>query len=245
MDDTVSTWRRFCGLALALALLACLPVGSTGCAHYIGTTARSYLNTIEHDPDPNVRYLAYSKLGSPQLYDKAEQKAEAVKKLVEKLDGSKEPTASRAVICRTLGELGDPNAREALIGQPKAIQRFLRRTAVLDQLCGPLCEAVVGSSAAAMQLRRIEAHNLFVTPLDRRRQWYRYHSLFATRATFPACLEVTAESTDGVIMGVRHRDLPIEAVQFHPESILTAEDGHGLKLMENAMRLAKASMRAR
>jgi anthranilate synthase len=44
----------------------------------------------------------------------------------------------------------------------------------------------------------------------------RYHSLFARRETLPACLEVTAESTDGVIMGVRHRDLPIEAVQFHP-----------------------------
>ena len=56
---------------------------------------------------------------------------------------------------------------------------------------------------------------------------------------FPACLEITAETEDGVIMGVRHRELPIEAVQFHPESILTAEGDHGLKLMENAMRLAK------
>src|ERR1039457_4732508 len=68
----------------------------------------------------------------------------------------------------------------------------------------------------------------------------RYHSLFARREMFPAWLEITAETEDGVIMGVRHRELPIEAVQFHPESILTAEDGHGLKLMENAMRLAKA-----
>jgi anthranilate synthase len=68
----------------------------------------------------------------------------------------------------------------------------------------------------------------------------RYHSLFARRETFPACLEITAETEDGVIMGVRHRELPIEAVQFHPESILTAEGDHGLKLMENAMRLAKA-----
>ena len=67
---------------------------------------------------------------------------------------------------------------EALIGQPKAVQRFLRRTAVLDQLCGPLCAAVLGSSAAAMQLRRIEAHILFLTPLDRQRQWYRYHPLY-------------------------------------------------------------------
>jgi LuxR family maltose regulon positive regulatory protein len=68
--------------------------------------------------------------------------------------------------------------REALIGQPKAIQRFLRRSAVLDQLCGPLCEAVLGSSSAAAQLRRIEAHGLFVAPLDRERQWYRYHALY-------------------------------------------------------------------
>jgi anthranilate synthase len=72
----------------------------------------------------------------------------------------------------------------------------------------------------------------------------RYHSLFARRETFPACLEITAETEDGVIMGVRHRELPIEAVQFHPESILTAEGGHGLKLMENAMRLARAGVHA-
>jgi len=69
----------------------------------------------------------------------------------------------------------------------------------------------------------------------------RYHSLFACRETFPACLEVTAESTDGIIMGVRHRELPIEAVQFHPESILTAEGDHGLKLMENAVKLGKGA----
>ena len=72
----------------------------------------------------------------------------------------------------------------------------------------------------------------------------RYHSLFARRETFPACLEVTAETEDGVIMGVRHRELPIEAVQFHPESILTARRRHGLKLMENAMRLAKSASQA-
>ena len=73
----------------------------------------------------------------------------------------------------------------------------------------------------------------------------RYHSLYARRETFPACLEVTAETEDGVIMGVRHRELPIEAVQFHPESILTAGDGHGLKLMENAIRLGKPRLAVR
>ena len=63
----------------------------------------------------------------------------------------------------------------------------------------------------------------------------RYHSLFARKETFPACLEVTAESEDGVIMGVRHRELPIEGVQFHPESILTLDGNCGLRLIENVM----------
>jgi LuxR family maltose regulon positive regulatory protein len=68
--------------------------------------------------------------------------------------------------------------REALIRQPEDMQVFLRRTAVLDQLSGPLCDAVLGSSDAAGQLRRLEAASLFVIPLDRHRQWYRYHALF-------------------------------------------------------------------
>jgi anthranilate synthase/aminodeoxychorismate synthase-like glutamine amidotransferase len=49
----------------------------------------------------------------------------------------------------------------------------------------------------------------------------RYHSLIVERETLPAALEITAETSDGVIMGIRHRELPIEGVQFHPESILT------------------------
>jgi anthranilate synthase/aminodeoxychorismate synthase-like glutamine amidotransferase len=49
----------------------------------------------------------------------------------------------------------------------------------------------------------------------------RYHSLVIQRDTLPACLEISAETDDGVIMGVRHRELPVEGVQFHPESILT------------------------
>jgi anthranilate synthase/aminodeoxychorismate synthase-like glutamine amidotransferase len=55
----------------------------------------------------------------------------------------------------------------------------------------------------------------------------RYHSLVIDPATVPHCLEVTAHTDDGIIMGVRHRELPVEGVQFHPESILTAA-GHDL-----------------
>ena len=55
----------------------------------------------------------------------------------------------------------------------------------------------------------------------------RYHSLAVERASLPACLEVTAESEEGEIMGLRHRTLPVEGVQFHPEAMLT-EHGHAM-----------------
>jgi anthranilate synthase/aminodeoxychorismate synthase-like glutamine amidotransferase len=55
----------------------------------------------------------------------------------------------------------------------------------------------------------------------------RYHSLVVARDSVPDELEVTAESEDGLVMGLRHRELPIEGVQFHPESILT-QSGHDL-----------------
>lgn len=58
----------------------------------------------------------------------------------------------------------------------------------------------------------------------------RYHSLVIDPATIPDCLEVTARSDDGAVMGVRHREFPIEGVQFHPESILTPD---GNRLMAN------------
>ena len=61
----------------------------------------------------------------------------------------------------------------------------------------------------------------------------RYHSLVVERASLPDSLEVTAEAEDGVVMGLRHRSLPIEGVQFHPESILTRV---GKPLLESFLR---------
>lgn len=55
----------------------------------------------------------------------------------------------------------------------------------------------------------------------------RYHSLVVERASLPDCLDITAETGDGLIMGLRHRSLPIEGVQFHPESI-ASEHGHAM-----------------
>jgi len=63
--------------------------------------------------------------------------------------------------------------------------------------------------------------------LPRQMTVIRYHSLVIERATLPAELEVTATAEDGEIMGVRHREWPIEGVQFHPESILS-EHGHAM-----------------
>jgi anthranilate synthase/aminodeoxychorismate synthase-like glutamine amidotransferase len=58
----------------------------------------------------------------------------------------------------------------------------------------------------------------------------RYHSLIVDRESLPDCLQITAETDEGEIMGLQHRDFPIHGVQFHPESILTPE---GLRLIEN------------
>lgn len=58
----------------------------------------------------------------------------------------------------------------------------------------------------------------------------RYHSLVVERESLPDCLEISAESPDGLIMAMRHRELPVEGVQFHPESILTE---HGRTMLRN------------
>jgi len=62
----------------------------------------------------------------------------------------------------------------------------------------------------------------------------RYHSLIVERRTLPECLEISATTPDGIIMGLRHRDMKVEGVQFHPESILTTE---GKKLLANFLKL--------
>ena len=62
----------------------------------------------------------------------------------------------------------------------------------------------------------------------------RYHSLIVRRESLPDCLDITAETDAGEIMGLRHREFPLHGVQFHPESILTSE---GRKLLANFLRI--------
>ena len=91
---------------------------------------------------------------------------------------AKEDNGQAEVIAGDDRYMADYLDSEVLSKQPKAIQRFLRRTAVLDELSAPLCDAVLRSSAGATRLRQAEASGLFLFPLDRRRQGYRYHPLF-------------------------------------------------------------------
>jgi anthranilate synthase/aminodeoxychorismate synthase-like glutamine amidotransferase len=67
----------------------------------------------------------------------------------------------------------------------------------------------------------------------------RYHSLIVNESTLPECLSITAKSDQGELMGVRHRELPIEGVQFHPESIMTPD---GIQLFKNFLDSNYASL---
>ena len=88
----------------------------------------------------------------------------------------------------------------------------------------------------ASLVRVVDRGASLFTGLPTRFRAGRYHSLYARRETLPGALVVTAESADGVPMAIAHRALPIAAVQFHPESILSLGDDLGLRLLENVVR---------
>jgi LuxR family transcriptional regulator, maltose regulon positive regulatory protein len=135
--------------------------------------------------------LALDAAGAQQIFS-AQQlnlSVETARALTERTEGwpaglylasviSKESDGQVGIITGDDRYVADYLYREALSRQPEELQQFLRHTAVLDQLCGPLCDAVVASSGGAEHLRELEASSLFLTPLDRRREWYRYHALF-------------------------------------------------------------------
>jgi HEAT repeat protein len=113
MDDASLSKTRWPRLFALMASIASASVA--GCSTYIGTTPKSFLREARENVDPNIRYIAFAKLGSPSIYDDRAQKDEAVQLLVNKLREAKEPVAVRAVIVRSLGNLGDQRARDEII----------------------------------------------------------------------------------------------------------------------------------
>jgi len=93
------------------------------------------------------------------------------------------------------------------------------------------------------KLSRIKSHDKGVFKgLPREFEVTRYHSLIVERASLPDCLEITAETNDGLIMGLSHKTHPVHGVQFHPESI-ASEQGH--ELLANFLALAGLSPKRR
>jgi anthranilate synthase/aminodeoxychorismate synthase-like glutamine amidotransferase len=124
----------------------------------------------------------------------------------------------------------------------EVIRQFGPRTPILGVCLGHQCIAQVfgGEIVRAEKLMhgktstiRHNQRNIFqdiTQPLEATR----YHSLIVRRESLPNSLEITAESDEGEIMGLQHREFPLHGVQFHPESILTAE---GKKLLANFLRV--------
>jgi hypothetical protein len=112
--DGVSVSRSR-GLRVALIVASLTLAHSGACTPYIGTTYKSFIRQARENPDPNIRYIAYAKLGAPSIYEDQAQKDEAVKIMIAKLDEGREPIAIRAAITRSLGNLGDRRAREAIL----------------------------------------------------------------------------------------------------------------------------------
>ncbi len=129
---------------------------------------------------------------------------------------------------------GPCTPKEAGISVP-LIQHFAGKTPILGVCLGhqAIGQAFGGKIVHAKEVMHGKVSDIHHHPvgvfakLPNPFQATRYHSLVIERASVPDCLEITAWTADGEIMGIRHHSLPVEGVQFHPESILT-EHGHAL-----------------
>jgi LuxR family maltose regulon positive regulatory protein len=106
---------------------------------------------------------------------------------------------------------------EVLRLQPENLQRFLLPTSILDRLCGPLCDAVLGSAAPSGQetLEYLDQANLFIIPLDNERRWYRYHHLFAELLRQRLRQSLAASPAEGER---RLKEWHIRASQWHEDN---------------------------
>jgi anthranilate synthase/aminodeoxychorismate synthase-like glutamine amidotransferase len=123
-----------------------------------------------------------------------------------------------------------------------AIGRFSGRIPILGVCLGHQAIALAfgGRVVSAQRLMHGKTSNVtadgrtLFQGIDSPFQAMRYHSLAVAREPLPACLEISAESDDGEIMGIRHRSHPTEGVQFHPESIMTSV---GKRLLRNFLKM--------
>lgn len=132
----------------------------------------------------------------------------------------------------------------------ETIQYFKDKVPILGICLGhqAICEAFGGTVSYAKELMHgkssmaqiIEESPLFCG-IGTQLKVARYHSLAVIRDSLPKELKVTAETMDGEVMAVEHRDYPIYGLQFHPESVLTPE---GMKLIENFLNIAKGEDRS-
>jgi LuxR family maltose regulon positive regulatory protein len=95
------------------------------------------------------------------------------------LRGRQDPSAFIAAFHGDNRHIADYLGAEVLARQPDTIRTFLLGTSILERLSGPLCDAVLEAEGSTALLRELERSNLFLMPLDQRREWYRYHHLFA------------------------------------------------------------------
>jgi len=125
------------------------------------------------------------------------------------------------------------------------LQRFAKRTPILGVCLG---HQAIGQAFGGKVVRAKTLMHGKVSPIEHsasgvfanvpnRFTAARYHSLAVERSSLPECLEVTAWTDDGEIMGLRHKTLPVEGVQFHPESIATE---HGHAMLKNFLRMSEA-----
>ena len=142
-----------------------------------------------------------------------------------------------------------PGAPESAGLSNEVVRHFGPRTPVLGVCLGHQCigEVFGGRVVHAPELRHGKTSLVYHRDVGVFRglpnpfEATRYHSLIVDRSSLPACLEVTAETADGLVMGLRHRVYPVEGVQFHPESILTQE---GKRLLANFLAYAGEARRS-
>ena len=132
----------------------------------------------------------------------------------------------------------------------EAIRYFKDKVPILGVCLGhqAICEAFGGTVSYAKELMHGKSSMALIkeaSPLFRNigteMQVARYHSLAAIRDSLPGKLKVTAETDDGEVMAVEHRDYPVYGLQFHPESVLTPK---GMTLIENFLNIAKGGNRS-